>query len=347
MTSILTSLLTRSATRRRNARRLAEQSPDGIYEGRFVTVGGIEQWLTIRGEDRRNPVLFFLHGGPGCGHTIFNALTVPWERHFTLVQWDQRGSGKTRDRSGPLSAGEWTLEQLESDAIEVAEFLRSHLGHDKVVLVASSVGSSFGLAMARHRPDLLHAYVGTDQNTGPAATPLSYRLTLEKLRAAGNTKGVKALEAIGPERAHWTARQATTLDRWTVKADTAIPNMLSDVILPAMIGSSEHTLRDLGNIMKGMDESGSQWREAFAQYDASAVGTDFAVPFFILQGDSDAVTPTSAAKDYFDAVTAPHKEFALIKHSGHLAMFTRPEQFLDELIRRVRPVAMTEASEMP
>jgi pimeloyl-ACP methyl ester carboxylesterase len=231
------------------------------------------------------------------------------------------------------------MERLESDAIEIAEFLRSHLGHDKVVLVASSTGSTIGLAFARHRPDLLHAYVGTDQNTGPAATRLSYQLTLENLRAAGNTKGVKALESIGPERANWTGRQVTTLDRWTVKADPSIPNMLTDVILPAMIGSPEHTLRELGNIMKGMDETGRQWREEFAGYDAYALGTDFAVPFLLLQGDSDAVTPTAAAKEYFDAVTAPHKEFVLIKDSGHLAMFTRPEQFLDELTRRVRPLA--------
>jgi pimeloyl-ACP methyl ester carboxylesterase len=158
MTGMLATLVTRPIARRRNARRLAIRSPDGIREERFVVIGGIEQWLTIRGEDRRNPVLFFLHGGPGAGHTMFNPLLRPWERHFTLVQWDQRGSGKTRRRSGRLRARELTLERLESDAIEVAEFLRVHLGHDKLILVASSVGSTFGTALARHRPDLLQSH---------------------------------------------------------------------------------------------------------------------------------------------------------------------------------------------
>lgn len=339
MTGGITSLVTRPAARRHNARRLAGHSPDGIYESRFVTIGGIEQWLTIRGADRRNPILFFLHGGPGSGHTMFNPLTLPWEQHFTLVQWDQRGSGKTRRRSGALRAGEWTLEQLERDAIEVAEFLRTHLGQDKLILLASSVGSTFGLAIARHRPDLLHAYVGTDQNTGPAADGLSYRLTLDRLREAGNIKGVKALEAIGPEPATWTKRQTDTLARWAIKADPAIPNMISDVILPALMSSPEHTLRDLYHLLKGMTESTSQWHDASAGFDPHTLGTDFAVPFFIFQGDSDVVTPTTAAKDYFDAITAPHKEFTLINNSGHLAMFTRPDQFISELIRRVRPIA--------
>jgi pimeloyl-ACP methyl ester carboxylesterase len=341
MTGIPTLLLTRPVTRRRNAHRLANnQSPHGIYEARYITVGGIQQWITIRGDDRRNPILFFLHGGPGMGHTMFNPLIYPWERHFTLVQWDQRGSGKTRSSSGPLGEGEWTLERLESDAVEVARSVLAHLGQDKLVLVASSVGSTFGLSLARYHPELLHAYVGTDQHTGPATRRLSHQITLDWLRHSGNTRAARAIEAIGTDPDAWTADQTDLLARWAVKANPTVPNMITDVVLPALIGSPEHTLGDLYQVTKGMAESMAQWNAQVTRFDPRCLGTDFAVPVLVLQGDSDAVTPVEAVRDYLDAVNAPRKELVLINNSGHLAMFTRPHQFLEELLRWVRPQAV-------
>jgi pimeloyl-ACP methyl ester carboxylesterase len=339
MSSLIRSLITRPLARHRNARRLAIDSPDGIDEGLYVPIGGIEQWLTIRGEDRRNPAVLFLHGGPGAGHTMFNPLTRPWERHFTLVQWDQRGAGRSRRRSGALRPGELTLDRLERDAVEVVELVRDRLGKEKLILVASSAGSTFGVAVAKHRPDLLHAYVGTDQNTGPAATALSYRLTLDWLRESGNARGARAIEAIGPDPERWTKRQTDTFMRWAIQANPSVPNMITDVILPALMSSPEHTMRDIRNMAKGMEESTAQWHDQFAAYDPLTLGTDFEIPFFIFQGDTDAVTPAAAARAYFDEITAPHKEFVLIERSGHLAMFTRPDQFLTQLLHRVRPLA--------
>lgn len=338
MTGILTRLLTRPVARRRNARRLADnRSPTGIYEARYITVGGIQQWITIRGDDRRNPILFFLHGGPGMGHTMFNPLIRPWERYFTLVQWDQRGSGKTRPRSGALREGEWTLERLESDAVEVARFVLTHLGQDKLILLASSVGSAFGLALAHHHPELLHMYVGTDQHTGAATRRLSHQITLDWLHHTGNTKAARKIAAIGTDPATWTAEQADVLARWAVKANPTVPNMITDVVLPALLSSPEHTLGDLRQVTKGMAESMAQWHGQVNRFEPRALGTDFAVPVLILQGDSDAITPAAAVRDYLDTITAPRKELIVINNAGHLAMFTRPHQFLDELVRWARP----------
>ena len=340
MTGIPTRLLTRPIARRRNAHQLASnRSPNGVYETRYITVGGIEQWVSIRGDDRRNPILFFVHGGPGMGHTMFNPLLRPWERHFTLVQWDQRGSGQTRRRSGPLREGEWTLARLESDAVEVARYLLAELGQDKLILLAGSAGSTFGLAVAKHHPELLHAYVGTDQHTGAATLRRCRQVTLNWLHHTGKAKAAKAIEAIGADPATWTADQASILARWAVKADPTVPNMITDVVLPAMISSPEHNLRDLSQVTKGMAESMAQWHGQITRFDPGALGADFAVPVLILQGDSDALAPADAARDYLDTITAPRKELALINNSGHLAMFTRPNQFLDELVRLTRPHA--------
>ena len=102
-------------------------TPNGIVEQRFVRIGGIDQWIQIRGEDRDNPVLLVLHGGPGWPNAVFTLPLRSWERHFTVVQWDHRGAGKTLGRNGKAGSGEMTFDRRVADAIELIEFLRRYL----------------------------------------------------------------------------------------------------------------------------------------------------------------------------------------------------------------------------
>ena len=98
-----------SFVRRRNAQNYAISSAQGIDEASYVPIGGIEQWVTIRGEDRSNPVLLFLHGGPGDVTNPWSfAFFAPWEKYFTVVQWDQRGAGRTLRKTGRAVASTMT-----------------------------------------------------------------------------------------------------------------------------------------------------------------------------------------------------------------------------------------------
>lgn len=107
-TNPLNLLLQRRGIQRKLKESLAITSPNGINENQYISVGGIQQWISIRGEDRNNPVLLFVHGGPGAVQTIFASLLRPWEKYFTIVQWDQRGTGKTLRKNGAPKAGELT-----------------------------------------------------------------------------------------------------------------------------------------------------------------------------------------------------------------------------------------------
>jgi hypothetical protein len=150
-----------SFLRTRNAQQYAMSSAKGIDEGSYVTIGGIEQWVTIRGWDRDNPVLLFLHGGPGDVTNPWTfALFAPWERHFTVVQWDQRGAGRTLRKTGPTVAPTITVERMVQDGIELSEYLRKHLSKEKIIIVGHSFGTILGLAMVRARTELFYAYVG-------------------------------------------------------------------------------------------------------------------------------------------------------------------------------------------
>lgn len=330
----------RKARQRRVAKALEIDTANGIVEERFVKVGGIDQWIQLRGEDRDNPVLLVLHGGPGWPNAVFNLPLRPWERHFTVVQWDHRGAGKTLGRNGKAGSGEMTFDRRVADAIEVIEFLREHMGVDKVVLLAESMGTLTGVPLVKGRPDLLHAVVATDLYVDMARNEArKYQLTLERLRAAGNAKGIAALERIGADPTRWDLQAWNTNMAWAFRTNVPTPNLDRRLLFPLALSSPIYTLRDLSTLFVGFQWSTAQMFEELNAYDARRLGTRFEVPFFLFQGETDVVTLTSLAEEYFEEVEAPTKELALIKDAGHFAAFTQPERFLTELLTRVRPLA--------
>lgn len=333
MSNLLSAVVFRKRNQRRNAELLKIQTPNSIVEDKFISIGGIEQWISIRGEDRNNPILFIVHGGPASSYTIFHSSIRSWEKYFTVVQWDQPGAGKTFARYGK-ETGALTFDRLIGDGMEVVEYVRGELGQEKVILVGSSVGSLIGIRMAHRRPDLFHAYVGTDQNS-PDPDHAGYHLVLEALREAGDKKGLELIKKMGPNPKHWSQKDFDKRNQHVVKTVKNVPNMITDLILPAMLSSPNHTFRDIKDYFKGMSYSSEQLFQEMI--DGSDEINALEIPLFIFQGDSDIVTPTVTAKAYFDKIKAPHKEFALLRQAGHLACFARPNQFLDELMTRVLP----------
>src|SRR5262245_22554041 len=186
--------------RERNARDYAITTPNGIDEGRYVSIGGIEHWITIRGEDRRNPVLLLLHGGPGdatnpWGYAGFRS----WLRVFTVVQWDQRGAGRTLGRNRASSTSAISIARMTQDGIELAELLRKTLQKDKIIIVGHSWGSILGVFMAKARPDLFYAFVGTGQVGDQTRNyAVAHDELLKKAKALGEQRAIQELGDVGP-----------------------------------------------------------------------------------------------------------------------------------------------------
>jgi pimeloyl-ACP methyl ester carboxylesterase len=330
----------RKARQRRVAKALEITTPKRIVEQRFIEVGGIDQWIQIRGEDRDNPVLLVLHGGPGWPNAVFTPVLRPWERHFTVVQWDHRGAGKTLGRTGKTGSGPMTFDQRVSDAVEVIEFLRRHLGVAKVLVLAESMGTLTGMPLAVRRPDLVAALVVTDLYVDVAANEAGkWQLTLERLRAAGNARGVAALEAIGPDPARWDLAAWNTNMAWAFRTNVPIPNLDRRLLFPLALSSPLYSLRDLASVFSGFQWSTAQMFDELKAYDARRLGPRFEVPFFLFQGETDVITLTSAATAYFQEVEAPTKGLALLPDAGHFAAFTQPDRFLTELRTQVHPLA--------
>jgi len=337
MANPIIAAMIRPIARRHNAKKMIIDTPNGIQEGRFVTIGGIPQWITIRGRDRHNPVLLLVHGGPGSSYIPFNPWLLEWEKHFTIVQWDQRGAGKTFQKNGANGSGVITLDVLAKDGLELTKHLCRYLNQEKLVLMGSSVGSLIGLLMIRQQPDLFWAYVGTEQNTSDHHLA-TYQLAKEAAKINNDRKGISMLKAMGDSPAAWTQEQVLTIDKLAIKNSKNVPDMIYDLMLPALMYSPDYTMNDIKAAQKSMEFVGGQLFKELMSFDLSAVGYEFKVPFFIFQGEGDIITPATNAKAYFDQVKAPHKEFALIKNAGHLAEFANPDQFLKELLERVVPV---------
>jgi pimeloyl-ACP methyl ester carboxylesterase len=161
-----------------------------IDEGFFVAAGGSRQWVRLRGENQHNPVLLYVHGGPGAATSVwawpyFRAMG--WEKHFTLAHWDQPGAGHTFAEAGKQIRANVSMESVASDGLAVTRDIRRRLGQDKIILMGGSWGSAIGLMMTHAYPSLFHAYVGTAQVVNKTdGEGIAYAQMLAKARQRNN-----------------------------------------------------------------------------------------------------------------------------------------------------------------
>ncbi len=174
---------------------------NGIEVRQAVKIGGIPQWITVRGKDRNNPLLLYVHGGPGDAMMGASwTFQRPWEDYFTVVQWDQRGSGKTY-ASNDWDAVKPTLkvERFVDDAEELVQYLRAKYHKRKIVLLGHSWGTVIATELAQRHPEWFSVYVGTGQVVNMRESErMGYEEILKQARATHNVEAVKDLEALAP-----------------------------------------------------------------------------------------------------------------------------------------------------
>jgi pimeloyl-ACP methyl ester carboxylesterase len=333
----------RAIRQQQNSAALAIHTPNGIDEAMFVPIGGIDQWITIRGQDRDNPVVLFLHGGPG---TPTNLLDFPfanaWTPSFTLVQWDQRGAGKTF-ASGGTAASDMSIDRMAQDGIELTQFLRGHLHKDKIIVVGHSWGTILGIHMAKARPDLFYAYVGAGQVANAQENEaVNYARVLAKAKAVGDNKAVAELQASGPPP--YPVMKALTTQRiWAQAYEHADSYVATEQA--SSLYAPGYSLLDLYHAIQSIRFTlntfiGPSMSGPAMKVDLKSVGPDFAIPIFVFEGPDDYITSPELAKAYVETLSAPKKEFVMLNAGGHFAVFTHSDAFMKEMNTRVRPLAL-------
>lgn len=316
----------------------ASENPDpSINQSSFVSIGGIDQWISIKGADRRNPVLLVVHGGPGESQWPVADKYVPWEKTFTVVLWDQRGAGRTYGRYGAKTP-DFTLDRIVRDGIEVTEHLRHTLGKEKIIVFGHSWGTIVATGMVQLRPELFAAYVGTGQVASWNATSnMRFDLALARARKDGDGDAIKQLEMTGrPDPSD--PKQAFSVNIWPAMApaDQAWIHTLR-AQLPELKTKYSKDVEDFENGFKFSAEHALPYQ---MKVDLPRTASKVNTAFFVIQGQNDVMTPTEAAVDYFNRVTAPKKELILIPDAGHFAFMTAADAFLAALNNKVYPVAI-------
>jgi pimeloyl-ACP methyl ester carboxylesterase len=313
------------------------RAAQSIDQTDYVKLGGIEQWISIKGEDTANPVLLVVHGGPADVQWPNADKYVPWQKDFTVVQWDQRGAGHTFGHSGADKTPDVNLDRIVKDGIELAEYLVRDRKKKKIILLGHSWGSVVGALMAAARPELFAAYVGTGQVESWAFNVKSqFDTILAHARAINDDATIKELEAIGtpdPKNTH----QYFTFSR-NFRSLWAQPDQDWLAHLRAQAATLKGT-KDFDD-----DEKGQMFTDPLVlpdqvKTDLSVVAVHIGTDVFIIQGADDVITPVAGARDYFAKIEAPHKEFIALPDAGHFAFMTSAA-FLPALTDKVRPAAI-------
>lgn len=346
---VLVFIVWRETGQMSQARERQVDAAKGIDVLEKVRLGGVDQWISIRGRDRNKPVLLFLHGGPGFPMMPFTSVfQTPWEEHFVVVQWDQRGTGKTYNDNDPAAVlPTMTHERLLQDARELTLYLRARLNKDRIFVLGHSWGSMLGLPLAKRYPELFYAYIGTGQVINVQDNErVGYEHTLAIARARKNAKAIAELEAIAPypDPVKGTSESRLILRGWQrdfglgVRGKTDTQIMLE--MLNAGLRSPDYTLTD--NLTWILRRDSSFSRNALAkeidQFDVRQLGYRFELPIVFMLGRHDWQVPAVIAAEYFSQIDAPHKKLVWFSESAHSPPSEEPAAFASALVKFVLPL---------
>lgn len=302
---------------------------DKIKEAKFVSINGIEQWITIKGE-RSKPIILFLHGGPGSPLSPYSdILYKDLEKDFIVVQWDQRGTGKTFGKNAPeeltpkyLKENPLSLELMTSDGIELSKYLLKYLDKQKIILFGTSWGSALGVKLASKRPELYYAYVGHAQIVNPT---IDIDFYTEIYKMAENTNDKDALDLLNSigKPPYYSAKQVGQLFRILKKYErmnsTPAPNNWF-VLSPEYENEKDNQDRSDGDDYSFVNYVGDTKLgvpSMSAGINLMQDNLNFQIPVYIIQGNEDILTPKEKTKKYFSKIKAPKKKYYLLPKTAH------------------------------
>jgi pimeloyl-ACP methyl ester carboxylesterase len=309
--------------------------PNSIAVLETVKLGGSEEWITIRGQDSRNPVLLFLAGGPGGSQLVTerNAL-AGLEDHFVVVNWEQPGAGKSFDA---VDRSKLTPDRYITDARELVLNLRQRFGKEKVYVLGESWGSALGIMVVQRYPELFHAFIGTGQMVAFLENDLiCYDFALRLAKERGDTQQVEKLKQQGPPPYYgndvfWKSAAYLTETLNYMNKNPAIANSGFNTLRD--LAGSEYGLYDKVNLIRGLLDTFGVVYQQLWNVDFRKQATRLEVPVYFLIGRHDVNAPPKLTEEYFNLLSAPHKELIWFEHSGHGPWMNESAKFIDMLLK--------------
>ncbi|REC45494.1 alpha/beta fold hydrolase [Chryseobacterium pennipullorum] len=318
-------------------------NPNGIQERYKADIGGTKQWVFVRGQDKENPVILFVHGGPASPLSpVMWMFQRPIEEYFTVVNYDQRAAGKTYNANDTVSLKNTIyIEQYVNDAIQMAEQIREKYKKKKVILMGHSWGTIISMKAALKRPDLFYAYVGIGQiiNTKDNER-LSVEFAVKEATRLKNETALKELMSIAPYPGNKpiTRQRIIIARKWPqYYGGLSAFRDNSRYFFQAPLLSPEYSYSDAESIGKGSLFTLSKVLPEFLDTDFKNVKT-FPIPVFMFMGRHDYTTPSEPTAQWLQQVKAPAKKGIWFENSAHLIPMEEPGKMLVTLLNEVKPV---------
>ncbi|WP_127508013.1 alpha/beta fold hydrolase [Actinoplanes solisilvae] len=314
-----------------------DPEPAGVATVVKLRLGGVDQWVSIRGADAGNPVLLHLSGGPGSSDVGWvRTFNRPLEDHFTVVVWEQRGAGKSYPALDPTA--DLTLDRLVSDGLELTTWLAHHYDESKIYLTGNSWGSTLGVLMAQRRPDMFHAFVGTGQMVSQRETDqrLYRQLSAHALRT-GDRKLQARLSALGEPPYHDVLGYALVMEYYDVlEPYDHVPAFDAARGLGGFF-PDEYSVLDTWNELRGFADMGGLMYPRIQDVDFRRDVPRLDVPVYFVQGRHELTARSGPAAEWIARLRAPVKRVYEFASSGHNADAEEPQRYNDLLVSTVLP----------
>ncbi len=309
---------------------------NAVAELRRIIIGGVEQWMLIRGDNRNNPLLLLVHGGPGAAQIGFNRhYQQELEKQFIVVNWDQRGAGLSYSKKIPAET--MNIAQFLEDLQEVSIFLKKEFQKEKIYLIGHSWGSIIGMLAVNNYPEHYFHYFGVSQVVSMSkAEALSYDLLLVRAVEQNHEQAIKKLKQIG--RPPWDHLKSDRVHQKYLEilgGGISHDGKLVRDFAMKLIKSKEYTLFDVVRHMNGQLFSMKKMIKELREFDLSNEVKKVKVPVTLMMGKYDLTVPHQPTKEFFDQLQAPRKEWVCFEQSAHSPNYEEQDRFTQEIIRTI------------
>lgn len=312
---------------------LYPENKNGIYLYEYPVINGIKQYVQVRGADRKNPLILFLHGGPGGSLAgLCHVLQAGWEDKFTVANWDQRNACKTyfanKDRAMEI-AKTGTMEDFIKDIDEVIAYLHTVYDFEKLILMGFSWGSAIGSEYAKRHPENLLCYIGVGQH-------ISYvdglHFICDKLSelAKGNEKDISKIKEVEdsiPTEPKMTKKFMAGLRSYIALGTKYISKSGKPFPVKALMTSPFLNFKEKLSVIKSDFTLLERTLTTMMTYDFRE-NMSFKVPVLFVFGEEDFSCPTGMLEDCFDNISAPVKKLEIIPKAAHTCFYDRPQEFM-------------------